>query len=172
MRTRWTITYNFTPETMIGKMSEAVKEGLRSALLWWHTKRLPVHFTRAAYDLYGYQPRVPPRRRGGGTGPQKLPLVDTGALRKEVTSRSYISATGTRQSGFRATIRMSTPLSTRGRDYVNMRPHGWAHTLRDEVLMLRHDEVEKMAAILQAGVVDYYRRLQDQRTEAREDVIE
>jgi hypothetical protein len=38
--------------------------------------------------------------------------------------------------------------------------------------MLRHDEVEKMAAILQAGVVDYYRRLQDQRTEAREDVIE
>jgi len=168
---RWVITYNFTPETMISKMSEAVKGGLREALQWWHGKRLPVHFTMAAYGLYDYQRRTAKTERQK-YGPRANPLVWSGDLRKEVTSRAFISATGTRQSGFHATIRMSAPFNRYGRDYVNKRPCGWSHTLRDEVVRVRADEAEKMAKITQEEAVAYYKRLQHARAEASEDVIE
>jgi hypothetical protein len=168
---RWTITYNFHPDALLSKLSDAVKGGLREALQWWHGKRLPVHFTMAAYGLYDYQRRTAKTERRK-YGPRENPLVWTGNLREEVTSHAFISATGTRQSGFKATIRMSAPFNRYGKDYVSRRPHGWSHTLRDEVLMLRHDEVQKMGNILQAEVVAFYQRLQHANAEAREDIIE
>lgn len=81
--------------------NKTLKSVLKTAVLMWHTKYLPRHFTRQAYALYPdkYPGQFHVKKSPG------MPLVRSGTLRDRLLSKSsiaHISSTSTR-----ATIRMN-----------------------------------------------------------------
>lgn len=157
----WTVRMT-PPEEMVGKFSAAVKQGMLDVLDWWHTKRLPVHFTLEGEKVYYLRERTANYMKSPRKRAHPEPLVYTGMLRSMVTKSMTRSATGTRFTVFRARALMPAPF------YVKFRPEGWPGPLREEVTRLGKEEPHTAARIVAKSVKATYERLTRERGEHAE----
>lgn len=135
--------------------NEVMKPAMEEAGIWWFSKRLPKHFTREAYTLYGYKPRKgeagnPAYRKGrqvpfpqSYTG-RKLrqfghtdPLVWSGGTRRVVTSMRDVRATSKR-----------VRIVLHGAEHLNYRHPASRIRMADEVRAVNLAEREEAVRII------------------------
>jgi hypothetical protein len=142
-----------TPRGMGKIMREALKAGYEAAGIWWHRECRPKHFTRAAYALYQYTPRM----GESGTGTRIFKNSYTGRKLKKFGHTNPMVYTGvsqqlTRVRDVRATskgvrIVMSAPA-------LNFRPKGGRINMVNELReRFTADEISMVAKIID-GVID------------------
>lgn len=77
---RGVIVYKNPPDVMARELKPAVKEGLFTAVVYWHRRFLPRHFTVLGERLYGYKPRA---------GQDEPAMVPRGKNGRMVLNRKY-----------------------------------------------------------------------------------
>lgn len=140
-----------TPRHLRKAMTAAKRKGWLAAGVWWHTECRPKHFTRKAYQIYGYTPRM----GEGGTATKIFKRSYTGRKLKKFGHTnpmvwSGVSERLTRARDVRATAKgvrivMNAPA-------LNFRPKGGRINLRAELQTLTHSEVMHAARIIDSVI--------------------
>ncbi len=137
-----------TPRHVVRVMRTASKAGYEQAGRWWFQECRPKHFTREAYRLYGYTPRV----GEGGAAVQKMwkgtytarklkkwghtdPLVYGGFTRR-ITNSATITATS-------KSVRVVMPAGN-----LAMQPKKARMILLNDAEVVTQHELARMAAII------------------------
>jgi hypothetical protein len=155
-----------TPRSLIKNWRKIQKEALRDGGVFWHGTFLPIHFTREAYQRYGFMPRM----GEGGTASKNFKRSYTGRkLRKWGHTNPLVwsgisrrLATARRPNGVRATAqycRIPIPAPA-----LNFRPKGGRINLRREVLAIIQPEVDAVARIAQRSTTARIKRIRHTET--------
>lgn len=127
-------------------VNEAIKEGNFAVAESWVTKRLPKHFTREAYDLYGYLPRM------GEPGTPYTKWKGTYTGRKLKEKGHTLPGVWSGESESRAKHPRIVATSKGVRVYINapalnLRPKDGRIDLREEVVKTTFQEADELFAL-------------------------
>ncbi len=142
------------PESILKEFRPAVKNANIKTVFFWHKGFLTIHFTERGFARYRMQfrGRAYTRRKLRITG-QNQPLVFTGTLRKNATTRIRVAGTSKR-------VRGTMP----GTQVANLR-RGSGPNLRDEMTRVIRSEEKEMGKFNETTTAEQLRRIRGQKTE-------
>ncbi len=142
------------PEAVLKAFRPAVKFANIRTVFFWHKEFLPIHFTERGHARYRMQFRIPSyiKRKIRIKGHNK-PLVWTGTLQKNATTKIRVSGTAKR-------VRGTMP----GTQAANLR-RGSGANLRDEMLRTTRAEEKIMGKFNEKTTAEQLRKIKGQKKE-------
>lgn len=153
-------------------LGRAFRAGYEAALLRWHERYRPIHFTRAAYPRYGYS-----RRAGEKFAPYSKPWTKSYIGRKWAAGPRLVGEHHTNplvytgRSRTLAMIRDVRATANGGRCVIHARALNWHNPkspidMRDEMTRVNEQEQRDMGVLFQ-GAMDRAMAVVFQEREAR-----